>query len=50
MEKANISRIESGKRNPTFLILSRLSRALGLSLSELFNDDCLNLILYVPNT
>ena len=43
MEKSNVSRIESGKTNPTYLILYRISKALGLSLSELFNDDFLKL-------
>jgi transcriptional regulator with XRE-family HTH domain len=39
MEKASISRIEAGKTNPSYLILLRLSRALGTSLSKLFGED-----------
>jgi transcriptional regulator with XRE-family HTH domain len=39
METANISRIESGKTNPSYLILYRLCRALGISLEELFKAD-----------
>ena len=40
-EKANMSRIENGRTNPTFLTLHKISVALNVSLSILvdLNDD-----------
>lgn len=38
MEKANLSRIETGKTNTTILTLRKISKALFGNLSELFVD------------
>jgi transcriptional regulator with XRE-family HTH domain len=37
-EKASLSRIESGKSNPTMRTLYKLSTALETSVAEFFND------------
>lgn len=39
IDTTNISRIESGRTNPTIYSLYRLSEALGVSISELVNFD-----------
>jgi len=36
MQQAQYSRIESGKTDPSFTIVARLAKALGMSLPELF--------------
>lgn len=36
----HIRELESGKRNPSVETLRRLCNALGLNLSEMFNDGC----------
>ena len=37
-EKASLSRIELGKTNTTVLTLNRISKALDISIAELFED------------
>ena len=37
IEKANLSRIESGKTNPTILTLLKLSKSLDTQLTDFFN-------------
>ncbi|TNE81409.1 MAG: XRE family transcriptional regulator [Bacteroidetes bacterium] len=37
MEKTGISRIETGRTNPTILTLRKISLALGIELTELLN-------------
>ena len=37
-EKASMSRIESGKANPTLLTLRKISSALDIHISELFHN------------
>jgi transcriptional regulator with XRE-family HTH domain len=37
-EKASLSRIESGKSNPTMRTLYKLSTALEISIADFFND------------
>lgn len=37
-EKANLSRIESGKTNTTILTLYTLSRVMGVKVSDFFED------------
>ena len=37
-EKASMSRIESGKANPTLLTLRKISSALDIPISELFHN------------
>jgi transcriptional regulator with XRE-family HTH domain len=39
MAQAQYSRIESGKTDPSFSVVLRISKALGLNLSELFQAD-----------
>ncbi len=39
MAQAQYSRIESGKTDPSFSVVVRISKALGLNLSELFQAD-----------
>jgi transcriptional regulator with XRE-family HTH domain len=39
IEKANLSRIESGKTNPTILTLLKLSRSLDTDLNNFFNGQ-----------
>lgn len=39
MAQAQYSRIESGKTDPSFSVVVRISQALGLNLSELFQAD-----------
>jgi transcriptional regulator with XRE-family HTH domain len=39
MPQPQYSRIESGKTDPSFTTLERIAKALGISLSELFNAD-----------
>lgn len=39
MAQAQYSRIESGKTDPSFSVVTRISKALGLNLSELFQAD-----------
>jgi putative transcriptional regulator len=34
-EKANMSRLESGNTNPTFLTLNKIAKALSVSVSEI---------------
>lgn len=36
-EKSNLSRLEAGNTNPTVLTLLKISKALGITLSELLN-------------
>lgn len=36
MIRSNVSRIESGERNPTLLILTKIAQALDMELSDLF--------------
>lgn len=36
-EKSNMSRLESGRVNPTLSTFEKIANALGVSLSELFN-------------
>jgi transcriptional regulator with XRE-family HTH domain len=38
-EKANMSRLEAGKMNLTILTLHKISKALEVDMSELFNKD-----------
>ena len=38
-EKSNMSRLESGRVNPTLSTLEKIANALEISLSELFNFD-----------
>ena len=37
-EKANMSRIEAGRTNPTVLTLKKISGGLGVHIRELFKD------------
>ena len=37
IEKANLSRIESGSTNPTVLTLHKICNAFGVSVTDLFN-------------
>ncbi|MEQ8624621.1 MAG: helix-turn-helix transcriptional regulator [Vicingaceae bacterium] len=37
LEKSNLARLESGRTNPTFLTLYKISQALDISLSKLVN-------------
>jgi transcriptional regulator with XRE-family HTH domain len=39
MEKANMSRLESGQSNATVLTLLKVSDALNVSVSEFFRED-----------
>jgi len=39
MAQAQYSRIESGKTDPSFSVVVRISKALGLTVSELFQAD-----------
>jgi transcriptional regulator with XRE-family HTH domain len=39
VEKSNVSRIESGRVNPRFFTLYKVSRALDISLSELVDIE-----------
>jgi transcriptional regulator with XRE-family HTH domain len=39
MAQAQYSRIESGKTDPSFSVVAKLSKALGMNLSELFRAD-----------
>ena len=39
MAQAQYSRIESGKTDPSFSVVVRITKALGLNLSELFQAD-----------
>lgn len=39
MAQAQYSRIESGKTDPSFSVVTKIAKALGLSLSELFQAD-----------
>jgi transcriptional regulator with XRE-family HTH domain len=38
-EKANLSRIEAGRTNPTISTLYRISQALGITISELVDVE-----------
>jgi transcriptional regulator with XRE-family HTH domain len=39
LEKANMSRLESGQSNPTVLTLFKIAEALNVSLEEFFKKD-----------
>ena len=38
-EKANLSRLEAGRTNPTISTLHKISEALGISISDLVNVE-----------
>jgi transcriptional regulator with XRE-family HTH domain len=38
MDKPNVSRLENGSANPTFLTLVRICKALEIELKDLFDD------------
>lgn len=38
MERSNIARLETGRQNPSLLILKKISIALEISIQELFQD------------
>lgn len=39
IENSNLSRIESGRTNPTYTTLNKIATALGISLSDLVSVD-----------
>lgn len=42
LDKAQYSRIENGKTDPSFTTVSKIAKALGVSLAELFSDNVLD--------